>query len=443
MGKKPHISIGLVGLGVVGQGVWKHMQRNRTALERRLGVRIEMQRAAVRDLKKKRQIRIHPSRLTDDPMAVATDPNIDIVCELIGGTTLAKRVTLAALKLGKAVVSANKALICEHGERIFAAAHEHGGHFFFEASVAGGIPIIKVIREGLVANRFDLVYGILNGTCNYILTRMKREGLTFDRTVAEARRLGYVEADESLDLDGWDTAHKAVILAFLAHGIWVDLKATQVEGIRGVTLEDIEWADSLGYKVKLLGIIERDKNSKNISVRVHPTLIPKRKILANVDEVYNGISISGDVVGTTVHIGRGAGQDATASAVISDITDAVAALSASEGAVISHSPVEFYSHLGRGVKIADLSEIFCQYYLRLSVVDRPGVLAEVAAEMANHDVSIASVNQPKVSGKKSTTLILTTHTSNENSIKNTIHDLKRLKSVRKAPFLLRIVDFED
>ena len=443
MGKKPHISIGLVGLGVVGQGVWKHMQRNRTALERRLGVRIEMQRAAVRDLKKKRQIRIHPSRLTDDPMAVATDPNIDIVCELIGGTTLARRVTLAALKLGKAVVSANKALICEHGERIFAAAHEHGGHFFFEASVAGGIPIIKVIREGLVANRFDLVYGILNGTCNYILTRMKREGLTFDRTVAEARRLGYVEADESLDLDGWDTAHKAVILAFLAHGIWVDLKATQVEGIRGVTLEDIEWADSLGYKVKLLGIIERNKNSKNISVRVHPTLIPKRKVLANVDEVYNGISISGDVVGTTVHIGRGAGQDATASAVISDITDAVAALSASEGAVISHSPGEFYSHLGRGVKIAELSEIFCQYYLRLSVVDRPGVLAEVAAEMANHDVSIASVNQPKVSGKKSATLILTTHTSNENSIKNTIHDLKRLKSVRKAPFLLRIVDFED
>ena len=443
MGKKPHISIGLVGLGVVGQGVWKHMQRNRTALERRLGVRIEMQRAAVRDLKKKRQIRIYPSRLTDDPMSVATDPNIDIVCELIGGTTLARRVTLAALKRGKAVVSANKALICEHGEIIFAAAHEHGGHFFFEASVAGGIPIIKVIREGLVANRFDLVYGILNGTCNYILTRMKREGLTFDRTVAEARRLGYVEADESLDLDGWDTAHKAVILAFLAHGIWVDLKATQVEGIRGVTLEDIEWADSLGYKVKLLGIIERDKNSKNISVRVHPTLIPKSKVLANVDEVYNGVSISGDVVGTTVHIGRGAGQDATASAVISDITDAVAALSASEGAVISHSPFEFYSHLGRGVEIADLSEIFCQYYLRLSVVDRPGVLAEVAAEMANHDVSIASVNQPKVSGKKSATLILTTHTSNENSIRNTIHDLKRLKSVRKAPFLLRIVDFED
>ena len=445
MGKRTQISIGLIGLGVVGQGVWKHLMRSRASLERRLGARLELRRVAVRDLTKKRQVEIPRPLLTDDPFSVATDPEIDIVCELIGGTDLARQLCLAALRRGKTVVSANKALICQFGHELFRVAQENRGHFFFEASVAGGIPIIKVIREGLVANRFDLIYGILNGTCNYILTRMERENLTFEDTVADARRLGYVEADESLDLDGWDTAHKAVILAFLAHGMWVDLKGLSVEGIRDVTLDDIQWADRLGYKIKLLGIISRDKISDRISVRVHPTLISKRKVLANVDEVYNGVSVSGDVVGTTVHIGRGAGQDATASAVISDITDAVAARSGSARAMQQQQYLagDSSEHLEGRLRLADLSEIPGQYYLRLQVIDRPGVLAEVAHEMARHGVSIASLNQPKVSGGESAMLILTTHESNEGSIKKTIRDLKRLESVLTAPFLLRIVGFEE
>ncbi len=443
MAGKLTMRIGFIGLGIVGQGVWKHIQRNRTALEHRLGVRLDLYRAAVRDRSKKRDIRIPKSFLTEDPMEIALDPKIDIVCELMGGTTLARKVTLAALQSGKVVVSANKALICSHGDQIFQIAREAGGHFFFEASVAGGIPIIKVIREGLVANRFHLIYGILNGTCNYILTRMEREHLTFKETVEEARRLGYVEADESLDLDGWDTAHKAVILTFLAHGQWVRLADMHVEGIRRITLADIQWARHLGYKIKLLGVITRDARTHRISVRVHPMLIPEHKILANVDEVFNGLSVGGDVVGTTVHIGRGAGQDATASAVISDIADAVAAIKRAGGGSDPAGIAEPSADAREELSLAQPSEIVGSYYLRLSVVDKPGVLAEVATEMANHGVSIASVIQPKVKRPKLVTLILTTHTSDEKSIMGTIDDLKRLESVRRRPFLLRIADFDD
>jgi homoserine dehydrogenase len=302
-----------------------------------------------------------------------------------------------------------------------------------------------VIREGLVANRFNLVYGILNGTCNYILTRMERANLTFTDTLADARKLGYVEADESLDLDGWDTAHKAVILAFLTHGMWVELKDLLVEGIREITLQDIKWAKRLGYKIKLLGIVSKDKISDRISVRVYPALISKHRVLANVDEVYNGVSVNGDVVGTTVHIGRGAGQDATASAVISDIADAILVRSGATRAIQGqpYFVEEGDGHLDDKLQLANLSEISGKYYLRLQVIDRPGVLEEVAHEMAKHDVSIASLNQPKVSGEKSAKLILTTHESNESSIQNALGDLNRLESVLALPFLLRIVDFEE
>jgi homoserine dehydrogenase len=273
---------------------------------------------------------------------------------------------------------------------------------------------------------------------------MEREGLTFQETAADARKLGYVEADESLDLDGWDTAHKAVILAYLAHGTWIPLKDVPVKGIRRISLEDIQWANDLGYKIKLLGIITRDVRTAKIFVRIHPTLVPKRKILASVDEVYNGISVTGDIVGTTVHIGRGAGQDATASAVISDVSDAVAALlgTAAPAATmdLGGKPRD---EAAATLELASLSEVSGQYYVRLKVTDKPGVLAEVATEMARHDVSIASVIQPKAKKGKSVTLILTTHTSNEKSIQDTIRDLKNLKSVLKTPFLLRIADFDD
>lgn len=243
------IRIGLCGLGTVGQGVWKHLSANRSALEARLGVRIDLAKAAVRDPRKVRAVTVPAGKLVADPLSIATDPTIDIVCELMGGTGLAKDVTLAALHAGKIVVSANKALLCEHGAALFAAARKGGGRFFFEASVAGGIPIIKALREGLVANRFKLIYGILNGTCNYILTRMASEGAGYPQILADAKRLGYAEADESLDVEGWDTAHKASILAYLAHGVWVKTPHMIVDGITQITQADLKYAATLGYAI--------------------------------------------------------------------------------------------------------------------------------------------------------------------------------------------------
>src|SRR5258706_11010084 len=250
----------------------------------------------------------------------------------MGGTTLARDVTLAALGCGKVVVSANKALICEHGAEIFATARRHGGHFFFEASVAGGIPIIKALREGLVANRFPLIYGILNGTCNYILTQMEDQDAPYPGVLAEAKRLGYAEADESLDVDGWDTAHKASVLAWLAHGVWVKTDQMIVEGISRITPADFKNASTLGFGIKLLAVITRDFARNELSVRVHPTLLPEGNVIANVSGVFNAISVTGDIVGTTFYSGRGAGQDATASARLSDIPDAVALIKHGKGA---------------------------------------------------------------------------------------------------------------
>lgn len=427
------INIGICGLGTVGQGVWKHVEGARAALESRLGVKLRLHRASVRDLRKKRTVRVPADRLTTDPLAVATDPQVHIVCELIGGTAIAREVTLAALRLGKTVVSANKALLCAHGPEIFAAARKHGGHFFFEASVAGGIPIIKALREGLVANRFGLIYGMLNGTCNYILTRMEREGLSYPEILAEAKALGYAEADESLDVEGWDTAHKAAILAYLAHGTWVPTKSMLVEGITKLTQVDISYAAENGYAIKLLAVVTRDFKSDELFVRVHPTLVPRTKVLANVNEVYNGISVTGDVVGETVYIGRGAGQDPTASAVISDIVDAIILLR--RGNTPLPEPVEHRCPL------APLEHIEGRYYIRMDVKDEPGVLARIANVTAQSHVSIASVLQRPSERTGAATLILTTHASNERAIRATLARLRRLSSVLGEPLLLRIGDF--
>lgn len=427
------INIGICGLGTVGQGVWKHIEANRAALESRLGVSLNLARASVRDLSKKRSVRLAASKLTTDPLSVATDPSIHIVCELIGGTTLAREITLAALKAGKTVVSANKALLCKHGPQLFAAARRHGGHFFFEASVAGGIPIIKALREGLVANRFNLIYGILNGTCNYILTRMEREGLSYPEILKEAKELGYAEADESLDVEGWDTAHKASILAYLAHGTWVSTEKMLVEGITRITQTDLAYARENGFAIKLLAFISREPDTGGVFVRVHPTLIPVTKVLANVNEVYNGISVTGDVVGETVYIGRGAGQDPTASAVISDIVDAVILLNRGN----SHLPAPAETR----ASLSPLQNISGRYYLRLEVKDEPGVLAKIAGATAGCDVSISSVLQRPSETAGAASLILTTHRSNEKAIRATIARLRRLSSVLGDPVLLRIADF--
>ncbi len=439
---KPSIRIGLCGFGVVGQGVVKHLQARADDLTSRLGVTLDVAMVAVRDPSKKRDVAIAASKITDDPLAVATDPSIQIVIELMGGTTHAREIVLAALSRGKIVVTANKALLCEHGAEVFAAARSGGGHVFFEASVAGGIPIIKAVREGLVANRFNRIYGILNGTCNYILTRMEREGATYEAIVDDAKRLGYAEADESLDVDGWDSAHKASVLAFLAHGRWVKLGEMRVAGIRRLTQEDISFAKAFDYRIKLLAQIDRNFDTNDLSVSVQPTLVPSRLVMANVNEVYNGVCVIGDVVGTTTYIGRGAGQDATASAVISDIVDAAGVISGTRRPLIAD---EAPSILGGGgeIKIAPPRSVAGRYYIRLAVRDQPGVLAQIATVMATNHVSIASVLQRESAADKTASLILTTHDTNEQAIQQTVLGLKSTPSVLAEPVLLRIAEYSD
>ncbi|MDD3180531.1 MAG: homoserine dehydrogenase [Opitutaceae bacterium] len=436
MKKTAVVSIGLCGLGTVGTGVWKHLARTRAELERRLGARLVVQRVAERDLRKARSAGIPASRLVSDALDVARDPALQIVCELIGGTTVAREVVLTALAAGKIVVTANKALLCAYGPEIFAAARRGGGHVFFEASVAGGVPIVKALREGLVANRFPLIYGILNGTCNYILTRMEEEQRPYAEVLADAKRLGYAEANESLDVEGWDTAHKASILAYLAHGRWVKTGQMLIEGITKITPTDIANAAALGYRIKLLAIITRDFDTNEVAVRVCPTLVPRRNVIANVNGVYNGISVTGDVVGTTLYIGRGAGQDATASAVISDIADAVTLLRCGKS---MPTPDELPRR--NGLKLSPLARMQCPFYLRLEVRDQPGVLARVATVTARHGVSIESVLQHPSPHPRAASLILTTHRSNEHALRGTVSALQRLGCVLDEPLLLRIADF--
>lgn len=427
------INIGICGLGTVGQGVWKHIERARPELEARLGAKLVLARASVRDLEKKRAVRLKPDQLSTDPLAIATDPEIQIVCELIGGTGIARKVTLEALKRGKTVVSANKALLCAHGPELLATAKKHGGQFFFEASVAGGIPIIKALREGLVANQFRRIYGILNGTCNYILTRMEREGLAYPVILKEAKELGYAEADESLDVEGWDTAHKASVLAFLAHGMWVPTKKMVVEGITQLTQADLAFARENGFAIKLLAVIERDLERKALSVGVYPALVPLTKVIANVNEVYNGISVAGDVVGETTYIGRGAGQDPTASAVIGDIIDA-ASLLVRGASVLPPAPAT-------KLALTPPDALRSRHYLRLDVKDQPGVLAKIATSTAKAGVSIASLVQRPSEKPEAASLLLTTHECSEAAIRLCVSRLARLKCTLGQPLLLRIADF--
>ncbi|HEY5228522.1 MAG TPA: homoserine dehydrogenase, partial [Opitutaceae bacterium] len=319
-------------------------------------------------------------------------------------------------------------------------ARRNGGHFLFEASVAGGIPLIKAVREGLVANRFPRIYGILNGTCNYILTQMEELDTPYASVLKEAKALGYAEEQESLDVEGWDTAHKASILAWLAHGVWVRPEQMIVEGIERITPADFKNAAALGYGIKLLGIITRDFATNEICVRVHPTLLPEDSVLARVSGVFNAISVTGDVVGTTVYIGRGAGQDATASAVISDIADAVSLLIHGKGA---HLMGEDALPASKGTRLAPPERVLGRYYVRLTVADQPGVLARVATIMAKNRMSIASVIQSPSEREGLASLVLTTHESDERSMRVAMRALASLGSVREAPLLLRIGDLGD
>jgi homoserine dehydrogenase len=442
MSQKRIIRIGLLGFGVVGQGVWKNIEKNRQALEFRLGAQLDITQVVVKNAAKQREVAVPAECYSTDPSRVVDNPEIDIVCEMMGGTGEALELTRRALKQGKVVVTANKALVCEHGEELFKIAHENGGHYFYEASVAGGIPIIKTIREALVANRFKLIFGILNGTSNYILTRMEREGLSFEETLGDARQLGYVEADEALDLDGIDAAHKAVILAFLAHGKWVKLDEIICEGIREISGTDIEIAGELGYKIKLLAVIARDFEANKLSVRLHPALIAKSEVIAGVDEVYNGVSVTGDVVGTTVLIGRGAGQDATSSSVISDIADAVCMIQGAPRPVISEEDEELYRQLADGLELAAPAELTGRYYLRVHVKDEQGVLAKISNILAAHHISFATVNQKELTDGTAL-IMLTTHESNETSVAAAKATLSAESVVVETPVSLRIFEPSD
>lgn len=433
MKKSGPLTIAFAGLGTVGQGVWRHLAERREELETHMGIRYRLYRAAVRDPQRKRMPALKPEELCTDAVELAADPEVDILCELMGGTEAALEVTRTALRHGKTVVTANKALLCHHGEELFALAREQGAHIYFEASVAGGIPIIKALREGLVVNRFPLIYGILNGTCNYILTRMEREGKGFEEIVGEARSLGYVEADESLDLDGLDAAHKTAIVTYLAHGKWIPLEKMPVEGIRDVCLADIEWARSLGFKIKLLAVVLREFAGGSVFTSVQPMLVPKDMMLANVDGVYNAISVTGDVVGESVYIGRGAGQDATASAVISDLVDA--------GTALAHGILPEEPASAESLRICGPEEVNRSFYMRLNVKDQPGVLADVAAVLAGESISIESVLQQPNGGQGTAHLVLTTHTTSEAAMARAVGVLETREALLARPFLLRIADF--
>ncbi len=431
------VNLGIIGGGTVGGGVYQAVGRNGALMASRLGIGLRVVGMAVRDLKKKRAVAIPRSILTTDWAAVVNNPKVDLVVELMGGTTIARQVVLAALRLGKPVVTANKALLSAHGEELFEAAQRHGTNLYYEASVAGGIPIIKVLREGLIGNRITRLYGIVNGTCNYILTRMKQEGADFADVLADAQRLGYAETPPDLDIDGHDAAHKIGILASLAHGFWVNPKKIYVEGIRGVSAQDIAIASHLGYTIKLLGIVKRAGSAPSIQVSVYPSLVPNSHVLASVNGVFNAVYVRGDVVGDTLYYGRGAGQDATASAVLSDLADAALDLKCGTRSRIP----PFVPHERDG-DVSPIAEVCCRYYLRLSVVDRPGTLAKIAAILAEAKIGISSVVQPENRDGDSVPLILMTHDATNAAMSKALAKIAKLNVVKAAPVMVRVENFE-
>ena len=429
------VNIGLIGAGTVGGGVAQALKRNGALMAGRLGARVRVGRVAVRSLRKKRTFGVRKGELTTDWKAVVNDPKIDLVVELIGGTTTAKSVVLAGLRAGKPVVTANKALLAFHGEQLFAAAERHNANLYFEASVAGGVPIIKVLREGLVGNRVTRLFGILNGTCNFILTKMV-EGMDFDSAVATAQAQGYAEANPSLDVDGHDAAHKVGILASLAHGFWVKPGQVHTEGIRHVTPLDLEFARTLGYAIKLLGIVKTARGG-SVQVTTYPALIPSDHVLASVGDVFNGILLRGDVVGDTLYYGQGAGASATASAVLSDIGDAVLDL--------QHNTTErmkAFTPTEANGRVQPIDEVSSCYYVRLSVLDRPGVMAKVSAIFAKNKIGISSVIQPEGHEGASVPLIFMLHFAKNAAMTKALKAIGKLAAVKALPVMIRVENFE-
>jgi homoserine dehydrogenase len=451
------VIVGMIGGGTVGSGVFHALQQNGELLASRLGIRIQLAKIAVKALDEPRPYEIPHTRMTTDWQAVVNDPRVQILIELVGGATLARTMILAALKLGKPVITANKALLSAHGEELFAAAKASGSNLYYEASVAGGIPIIKALREGFIGNRITHLYGIVNGTCNYILTRMKREQADFAQVLGDAQRQGYAEAEPSLDIDGHDSLHKVGILASLAHGFWVNPKQIHVEGIRRVSQLDIQFANQLGYTIKLLGIVKKfdspaapgasqlstlnsqpsSGNGSRIQVSVYPALIPNTHVLASVNDVFNAVFVRGDIVGDTLFYGRGAGKDATASAVLSDLADAALDLKFKSKSRIP----PFVPHEREGA-VVPIDQVVSRYYVRLRVVDRPGVLAQIAAIFGAGNIGIASVIQPEGHQGESVPLILMMHAAPNAAMSQALAKISRLNVVKESPVLLRVETFE-
>lgn len=425
--------VGIIGFGTVGAGVAENLLANADVIAKRTGVRPVLTKIADLDITSDRGVKIPDGMLTTDAMSVID--SCDIIVELVGGTTIAKKFILEALKKGKSVVTANKALLSHYGQELFAEAKKSGSDLFYEASVAGGIPIIKALREGLVSNRIERIYGIMNGTCNYILTRMEREGADFAPVLADAQKLGYAEANPSLDIDGFDTAHKTSILASLAYGKWFNQDEVYVEGIRDLELSDLAYADELGYRIKLLGII-KDNNGK-IEMRVHPTLIPKTALLAGISDVFNGVVVDGDTVGQTLFYGRGAGRKATASAVVADITDA-----ALNYAGNCRQRLPNFNEGAQFDRLLPIEESNSRFYLRLQVKDTPGVIASITQILANRGISISCLIQHEIqSGRTdSVSLVILTHPVKERNMRAALSELGVL-SINSSPVkLLRIED---
>ena len=424
--------VGILGFGTVGAGVADCLLNNAEVIAKRIGVKPVLTGIADLDIKTDRGVKVPPAILTTDASELIH--RVDVVVELIGGTTVAKKFILQALNEGKSVVTANKALLAEHGAELFAAAEKNNVDLYYEASVGGGIPIIKSLREGFSGNRISRIYGILNGTCNYILTRMEREEIDFAPVLKDAQQLGYAEANPSLDIDGFDTAHKAAILAALAYGKWFGMDPIYVQGIRDVSLADIKFAGELGYKIKLLAILKQD-DRKNVEVRVHPTMIPKRTQLAMIDEVFNGVMVTGDYVGDTLFYGRGAGRSATASAVVSDVVDI--------GLNLATKSVRRIASFREGPQftgVVKMDDVKSRYYLRIQVLDVPGVLAKATRILGENDISISSLVQREGQSRNNVSLLVITHQTLEKHIKAAISQIDALPEVRDTAKLIRIED---
>jgi homoserine dehydrogenase len=437
---KASVGIGLIGLGTIGKGVAKVLARNASVIEQRLGFPLRLVRIADLDTETDRGVDLTGIRFDSDTEGLIADPKVEIVVELIGGYDVARRLILRSIELGKHVVTANKALLALHGAEIFDAARHRGVDVAFEASVAGGIPILRSIREGLVANRIESLHGIMNGTTNYVLSEMEKTGEDFDVVVKRAQDLGYAEADPSFDLDGIDAAHKLTLLAAMAFGARLTFKEVPTEGIRGLAPIDFESADEFGYRIKLLGIAKShrdDAGEERIEARVHPTMIPQASLLASVDGAMNAVAVTGDAVGPTLFYGAGAGELPTASAVIADLVEIAREIRRGGGgrvAPLSYLPEELCVR-----RLLPLAELFGRFYLRFTALDRPGVLAHLAGGLGDHGIGIESVIQKGRGGATGAVpVVVLTHPAREAAVRAALETIDGLDEVVAPTRLIRI-----